>query len=257
MLYNIDYRKALSRVTIGIIFAALGFVFIAIFCYSYIEEAEIKYDSVTIVKENNIEERYDEIENDTTYIYYYYVDNVKYACYSSIPPQNGSSTIYYSSDNPSFCTLYIQTVSDNESSDLLGITLFFPGIFCFIGIIDIIRALYKYTVAKRLARCGILVKGLPYSLIESGIKVNNESLMCLCTVYTFPNGDVKELKSEPLPSKLLNYRDGICDLLFDPNNYNNYFLDYEITTTGIGNPQVIYASDDEISKYGREYTSIR
>lgn len=181
MLYNIDYRKALSRLTVGIVGLGLGLLFIVILVYSY---------------------------------------------------------------------------TDDDLA-LLNLMLFIPGIFCLIGIIDIIRAIYKYIVTKRLARCGVLVKGLPYSLTKSNTKVNGEALMYICTFYTFPNGKEKKLKSEPLSGKLLNYSDGLCDLLFDPNNYNNYFLDYEITTTGIGNPQIIYASDDEISKYGREYTSLK
>ena len=50
---------------------------------------------------------------------------------------------------------------------------------------------------------------------------------------TKPNGN-------NLVVAILSDADGMCDLLYDANNYNNYFIDFNITPTGDGNPNIIY-----------------
>ena len=99
-------------------------------------------------------------------------------------------------------------------------------------------------MARKLAKSGVLVKGIPYELVASGHTVNNIPLMCISCEYTFPNGEARELKGEPLKDKLIEATE-YCDLLFDPNNYDNFFVDFEITTTGTGNPNIIYYNPEE------------
>ena len=64
--------------------------------------------------------------------------------------------------------------------------------------------------------------------------------MCFRVVFTFPNGETKTLTSDPAYNNVLQDYDGKCDLLYDPNDYNNYCVDLEITTTGNGQPNIVY-----------------
>ena len=86
----------------------------------------------------------------------------------------------------------------------------------------------------------MLVKGVPYQIDNSNVLINKHPVKCFRVVFTFPNGITKTLTSEPVYNDVLQDYDGRCDLLYDPNDYSNYCIDLEISTTGHGQPNIIY-----------------
>lgn len=81
---------------------------------------------------------------------------------------------------------------------------------------------------KYLANHGILVKCLPYELVSDGSHIMGNPLYFFIKVtYENSNGVKIPLLSEKKYDAKEEKKDTV-DLLIDPNNYSNYYIDYEI-----------------------------
>ena len=81
---------------------------------------------------------------------------------------------------------------------------------------------------QKLSTMGTLIKNIPYDLVPSNIQVNGRDVYCLKIVYKNSNGVEIPLVSDPKYNAVLGDKDGTCDLLIDPNDYSNYYIDLEI-----------------------------
>jgi len=81
---------------------------------------------------------------------------------------------------------------------------------------------------KKLAMEGFLVKNMPYKLVSSGTVINNQLIYCIQVEYENPSGQKISLQSEPRYNNKLSDKNGTVDLLIDPNDYSNYYIDLEI-----------------------------
>ena len=81
---------------------------------------------------------------------------------------------------------------------------------------------------KKLAMEGFLVKNMPYKLVSSGTVINNQPIYCIQVEYESPSGQKISLQSEPRYNNKLSDKNGTVDLLIDPNDYSNYYIDLEI-----------------------------
>lgn len=241
MVYNVDLKKAKGPLGFGISFTLVGLLFLVIFGGIFISSTTKKNAMDSETKATNItwETHYDS-EDGTTYSpnYEYEVDGTIYVCKSSTSSsiKSGDGTVYYDSSNPGDC----MTDFDNTTNGFTFVFLIIPVIFIVVGVSQIRKSINKTKVAKELAKTGVLVKGLPYELVNSNVSVNNVPLKCMRVAYKFPDGITRDIRSEALKGRILSDADGCCDLLYDPNNYDNYFIDFEITTTGVGSPNIIY-----------------
>lgn len=259
MLYNVDFRKTRGRNTIGISFTLFGLLFVGIVFFTMFQDIDEESNYDRSIEAYDVTSRsyydYGTEAYHFQYEYHYKVGDNEYICTSNQYNKETTPIVYFDSSNPADCSTY----KPSNSTSILSVALPFcalPILFIIIGVYNMIKVHNKTVATKRLARKGILVKNIQYTLVESGIWVNDVPLMCISTIYTFPNGETKELKSEPIKDRLLDESDPYCDLLFDPDNYNNYFLDFEITPTGNGNPQILYMNPDNPSFGDREYVSI-
>lgn len=242
MVYNVDLKKARGPISFGIVFTLAGLLFLVIMGAILISSINKKnsLDSETDAINITWDEHYDSEDGSTTYSpnYEYIVDGKNYVCNSNVSSssRNAKGIVYYDSKNPSNC----MTDFDNSSNGILAIFLLLPIVFIVIGGLQIRKSINKTKVAKELAKTGVLVKNIPYQLVNSNISVNNVPLKCICINYKFPDGVLREIKSEALKGNVLSDADGMCDLLYDSNNYNNYYIDFDITTTGFGSPNIIH-----------------
>ncbi len=85
------------------------------------------------------------------------------------------------------------------------------------------KAMYK---ALKLSKEGILVKAMPYELINTGTYVAGKYYKCIMVKFKNSAGIEIPLYSETKFKNNIN--DDTVDLLIDPNDYSNYFIDYEI-----------------------------
>lgn len=81
---------------------------------------------------------------------------------------------------------------------------------------------------QKLAIEGVLVKNMPYKLVKSGTVINGNPIYCMQVEYENASGQIIPLKSEAKYNNVLSDKDGTVDLLIDPNDYSNFFIDIEI-----------------------------
>jgi len=82
---------------------------------------------------------------------------------------------------------------------------------------------------KELAKNGILVKGISYELISDGSSINGKPWHYLIKVtYQNANGVKIPLISDVTYNKANFNNKPTVDLLIDPNDYSNFYIDYEI-----------------------------
>lgn len=239
MIYNVNLKRNKALLSIGLIFTIIGAIFLILFgTFVFLDLSKKKsldgeiaaYD---VEWSSHINDEGNELYSPT---YYYEVNGNKYICTSnsSSSTKSGKGIVYYDTTNPSKC----MTDFESNSSFLFMIFLIIPLLFIIIGLFFIRKYINRNKVIKRLAYDGVLVKGIPCQIVNSNISLNNVPLKCLSISYKFPDGNIRNLKSDPL--HIINSNLMVCDLLYDANNYNNYYIDWEIIPTGFGSPNIIY-----------------
>ena len=169
--------------------------------------------------------------------FYYLVDGKEYSLTTNADKDDRNNydlTIYYKNNNPESAISKYEIEKANDNFFLLII----PGVLLLFGFIMTINSLIKVLKVQKLTKKGILVKNIPYMLIDKKAEINGHKIMAYCITYTFPNGNTKDLVSNGIHTRVS--KEGVCDLLYDPNNYSNYYIDKNIKTTGKGNPTIIY-----------------
>ncbi len=81
--------------------------------------------------------------------------------------------------------------------------------------------------ATKLAKHGVLVKGIPYKEVNTGAMAMGKWYKCIEVKYKNANGVEIPLYSETKYNADVKNPETV-DLLIDPDDYSNYFIDYEI-----------------------------
>jgi hypothetical protein len=86
---------------------------------------------------------------------------------------------------------------------------------------DIIRV-------NKLAKEGMLIKNMPYELVESGNIIMGKPIYSIKVDFKFENGTVIPLISNPKFDGIDRDKNNSADLLIDKKDYSNYYIDFEI-----------------------------
>ena len=81
---------------------------------------------------------------------------------------------------------------------------------------------------KKLSKTGVLIKNMPYELKETGTIINGTPVYRIEVQYESKSGKMIPLSSEPKYNSVLGNENGTADLLIDPNDFSNYYIDFEI-----------------------------
>ena len=81
---------------------------------------------------------------------------------------------------------------------------------------------------KKLASQGMLIKNLPYELKLVDETNLRKPIYCIKVLYEIEKGRTLSLTSEPKHLSALGRDNGTVDLLIDPSDYSNYYIDFEI-----------------------------
>lgn len=108
-------------------------------------------------------------------------------------------------------------------------------LFSLFGLIFLVIGLWlikmnndKVKKVERLAFTGVLIKNLNYELKKTGNEVMGVPVYAIEVIYENETGVKIPLRSEPKYDGVLSRNDGTVDLLIDPNDISNYFIDFEI-----------------------------
>lgn len=86
----------------------------------------------------------------------------------------------------------------------------------------------KVRKIEQLAHTGVLIKNLTYTVKPTGTVINGNPIYCIEVIYENASGVKIPLVSEGKHDGRLSRGDGTVDLLIDPNDTSNYFIDFEI-----------------------------
>ena len=165
-----------------------------------------------------------------TPVYYYNVDGVEHACKShlssSIIPPEKQVKIYYSSNNHSKC---ISEYEYSLSKELFPIYLKLILLTTFIGSLFYIHAYRQSKIVEKLAQNGKLIKNLFCSVIVLPMGIRGKGQAHIIRLrYKTDDDRFLMLNSEIKYGYDYKGKDK-ADLLIDPLNPKNYFIDFNIT----------------------------
>lgn len=241
MVYDINIKKIKSRYSFGIFLLVFGIILFSIIGYfsfpAIVKKASLNDEVIAskmiwnIKKINIIDLEFYKAD------YIYNVNNNTYKCESFYlsDTKNADTIVYYDSNNPSKCI----TSFDKEISFIVLMLLIVPISLILVGIFIILKKNHKNRLLKHLAKNGTLIKRVPYEIYSTNKKVDGQVIKYLVVKYTFKNKVTKLFKSDFFVNdKVDTY--GLCDLLVDENNLDNFIIDFEIKTTGVGEPNIIH-----------------
>lgn len=81
---------------------------------------------------------------------------------------------------------------------------------------------------KNLKFNGVLIKNMSYDIASTGSVVNGVPIYAIKVIYVDSNGTEIPLISKKEYNGHALDKDGAVDLLIDPNDYTNYYIDFEI-----------------------------
>jgi len=255
MVYNINPKRVNIHFIPSIVTILIGILFLVIFGgivysgYNKIKVFDGKIQAYNIEWQKKEDEKEIYVYSPT---YYYDIDNISYTCTSNEfkNVKSGNGIVYYDTNNPSKCLVDFE-IYDNI---IISYFLILPIIILLFGFIMLFTNIKRKLNLRKLSQNGTLVKGVPYQAISTNKRKHDKNIIYLSIEYIFPDGISRTLYSDTFTDDCKLY--GYCDLLYDNNNFNNYYIDFEITTTGIGEPNVIFCKEksnnlnDDNCKYG-------
>ena len=113
----------------------------------------------------------------------------------------------------------------------IKIPLIMVGSCALISLLIMPKLLNRYNVAKKskykyLANHGVLIKKLKYRVIHRDLSNHNYKICFLEVNYEDKDGNIIKLKSHPFYDD--KFPSDRVDLLIDPNDYTNYYIDFNI-----------------------------
>ena len=82
---------------------------------------------------------------------------------------------------------------------------------------------------KHLSEHGMLIKNLKYTIRPATRYIDGaKTIYKIVVTYEIEDGKTMDFESEPKLLTALGRDDGTVDLLIDPDDYSNYFIDFEI-----------------------------
>lgn len=231
-MYNIEFKNVKKGYKTGVLFTVVGLLFLVLMGWLILgpQIAKMKLDSET--KATQIDENCHR-DSDGDYmcspIYYFNVDGNEYTCKSSSSSNQTVSTsydtVYYDSKNPKNCVTEYET----KPSIMLYICLLIPLVCIYAGIRQIIKTNDRVKRLNVLANTGVLVKNLQYTMEPTGVRINDREILAITVDYTLPTGSKIHLVGDPRYDRQQSDADGLVDLLIDPSDNSNFYIDFNIT----------------------------
>ena len=119
---------------------------------------------------------------------------------------------------------------------LYAVPLILIGIAIF-GIVKIVKTIIRL---KKLNKVGVLYKNLPYVLERTNTKLGGVRLRKPVVDFELPGGVMTKLEGDTRRDIKRIEKEGFIDLLIDPNNPNNYYIEFNINRIEGNKPEDFY-----------------
>ena len=229
-MYNIDRTNIKKGISFYMLFFVVGLIFLLVFGFIFISPMIKKnsYDKSVLANEIELIEHRDDDGMTYSPKYYFNYNGIQYFCNSnsssSIVDTN-KKLVYFDSNNPSDC---LTEFDANPSILFLFIAIGIPGLFISIAVYEFVKIRKILKRCDHLEKFGVLYRNLPYRMESTNISKNNVKIMKIVVDFTLPNGSVVTLHGNPRHDGKNNDEDGLVDVLMDPNDDSNYFVDFNI-----------------------------
>ncbi len=140
-----------------------------------------------------------------------------------------------------FCLFFLYIIFEMSEENLLfrnifSLCIILMGISIAIELIKMMKPYRKkekeidknINNIEKLKTKGILIKNLPYELKIVDKKQIGKKIYCIHVIFEIEKGHTLSLKSEPRYLGTLGRENGTVDVLIDPEDYKNYYIDFEI-----------------------------
>lgn len=214
--YN-KHKKRISLILIGIGLLLL-IIFLSIKIYQRINYFD--YNATNVIK---IEEIFCNKKECKTK-YNYKVLGSEYTCINN-HKSNENIYLYYNINSPEMCKISKMKLLDKKTFIKL---LILPFIFIYTGMIQLFKYLKTAIKYMKLNKVGILFKNQPYHMVETGYTKNGKRVFAPRVIYIDYKGWDHRLTGEPRFDFKEKDDDGFVDLLIDPKDISNYFIDFNI-----------------------------
>lgn len=232
-MYEVDYsnfKKGYVRKIIHLILVALLFVFIV--GSVIVKKSEVKnFDGQTSAYKVDIEEIRSILENQIVVYqatYHYRVNSTEYKLtpdtlkFISRKNMQTKNKIYYDTKNPKIAMAEAEICMPF----LMKLVFIIPFVLAYAIYLEISKISKRIRVVEDLQQYGVLIEKIKYR-IKPGIGMKKR--MCTLLVnYETRAGKIVELESDIRYDNKIRDEDRLVDLLIDPNNEDNYYIDFDI-----------------------------
>lgn len=136
---------------------------------------------------------------------------------------------------------------ENIISPLL-IFMILPFSFIIVGLKNMSKEIKRLKQVEELNRKAVLYKNVPYVLERTNMKVNNVRLRKPVINFQLPGGISIRLEGDPRHDTAQIPREGLIDVLIDPNDTSNHYIDFNIDRLDGNRPEDYYKSINEQPK---------
>lgn len=125
----------------------------------------------------------------------------------------------------------------------LGILFYaVPLIPLVIAVFSIVKIIKTIIRLKKLNKVGVLYKNVPYVLESTGTKLSGVRLRKPIVDFELPGGVITRLEGDTRRDKKRIEKRGYIDLLIDPNDPNNNYMEFNINRIEGNRPEDFYKS---------------
>lgn len=120
------------------------------------------------------------------------------------------------------------------------IFLLLPISFIILGASGMKKQYDRLKKVKQLNEIGVLFKNVPYTLERTNMKVNGVRLRKPVVNFALPGGVEIRLEGDPRHDTTSIDRTGMIDVIIDPNNTDNHYIDFNIDRIEGNRPEDYY-----------------
>ncbi len=157
-----------------------------------------------------------------------------------------------------FSILLIFAYAQDNTIPLLFF-LILPGSFIAMAVINMKKQYARINQVKELNNRGVLYKNVPYYLERTGMKVNGVRIKKPVVTIYLQGGIPIRLEGDPRYDSASIQKNGLIDVILDPNDNSICFIDFNIDRIEGNRPEDYYKppTQEQPEQYRYNYNDVK
>lgn len=223
-MYNVknNYNNS-GYIVCGVIFLLISLILSVVFFFLFYSVDVFFSNSADVIdyEWNRVD------EDDYKALVEFEYDDEIYICKPNITSSDrfDIEKVYFNDNNPENCMIDLK----ESVGKFVYLIIAVPASLLLIALILIIKGISRKKNYNLLKQNGILAKRIPCTVTNLSAQVNGRYYVRIDATYTFPDGTTKKLRQTVLVDKKQRKENiNTCDLLYLLEDYNVYYLDFDI-----------------------------